>query len=238
VTGASGGIGLAIAMRLARAGAQLTLLDENERKLDTIDRESFGPHCRLLAVPCNLSDSQQIGAAVDTILKEWGGLDVLVNSAGIAFYGSTQAVDVIIYATGHNISFPFLDPHLMDPAGNSVRLYRRAVLPGHNSLFFVGLIQPWGAIMPLAEEQSKWVAELLDSACGLPPRAAMEREIDEHQRKMQRRYVESPRHTIQVDSFQYLDDIRKERNRARRFRTKKTPATTGRSTWQRCPEPT
>lgn len=92
VTGASGGIGRAIAMRLVREGARLALLDENQHKLETIDRESFGPDCRLLTVSCDLCDSHQIRAAVDTILAEWGGLDVLVNSAGIAFYGSTQAM--------------------------------------------------------------------------------------------------------------------------------------------------
>lgn len=146
--------------------------------------------------------------------------------------GSSEAVDVIIYATGYNISFPFLSPTLLNPAGNSVRLYRRVVHPRHNRLFFVGLIQPWGAIMPLAEEQSKWVADLLAGVCGLPPRAAMEREMDKHVRRIQRRYVKSPRHTIQVDYFQYLDDIRKERSRARRFAVMKMPVRRPRSTWR------
>ena len=91
-TGAASRIGLAIAKRLAREGAQLALLDENPHKMETIDRESFGPDCRLLTVSCNLCDSRQIRAAVDTISTEWGGLDVLVNSAGNAFYGSTQAM--------------------------------------------------------------------------------------------------------------------------------------------------
>lgn len=138
--------------------------------------------------------------------------------------GSTEAVDAIIYATGYDVSFPFLAPEILNAEGNVVRLYRRVVHPRHNNLFFVGLVQPWGAVIPLAEEQSKWVADLLEGRCGLPPRPDLEREIDERRNSVQRRYVPSPRHTIQVDFYSYLDELRKERRRAKRFPAIALPA--------------
>ncbi len=124
--------------------------------------------------------------------------------------GSVEPVDEIIYATGYKISFPFLAPELLDPRENEVRLYRHVVhleLPG---LYFIGLIQPLGAIMPLAEQQAIWAAKLLMGECTLPDRQVMERRIDRDLAAMRRRYVTSTRHTIQVDFFPYRDAIRKE----------------------------
>ena len=42
------------------------------------------------------------------------------------------------------------------------------VPPALPNLYFIGLVQPWGAIMPLAELQSQWVADLLQGQAGLP----------------------------------------------------------------------
>lgn len=137
--------------------------------------------------------------------------------------GSREQIDTIIYATGYDIAFPFFSQDLLDTSDNSVRLYKRVVHPVHHNLFFVGLIQPWGAIMPLAEEQSNWVAEMLTGACGLPAEAAMTEEMDAYARKLQKRYASSPRHTIQVDFYAYLDEIRKERRRGRRFPALRLP---------------
>ncbi|MCC9606923.1 NAD(P)-binding domain-containing protein [Blastopirellula sp. JC732] len=137
--------------------------------------------------------------------------------------GSREQVDTIIYATGYDIAFPFLRQDLLDTSDNSVRLYRRVVHPNYHNLFFVGLIQPWGAIMPLAEEQSLWVAEMLAGASGLPAQAVMDQEMDDYARKLQKRYASSPRHTIQVDFYAYLDEIRKERRLGRRYPALRLP---------------
>ena len=130
--------------------------------------------------------------------------------------GSVEAVDEIIYATGYKISFPFLAPEILEPRDNAVRLYRNVVHPARAGLYFIGLIQPLGAIMPLAEVQSSWVAKLLTCECGLPDRKVMERRIDADLAAIQRRYVTSKRHTIQVDYFPYRDLIRKEIREGRR----------------------
>ena len=87
------------------------------------------------------------------------------------------------------------------------------VHPEHAGLYFIGLVQPWGAIMPLAEEQARWVADLLEGKCQLPPKSEMLRVIDRDRAVMRRRYTSSPRHTIQVDFYPYLATLRKERRR-------------------------
>ena len=84
----------------------------------------------------------------------------------------------------------------------------------HPGLYFIGFIQPLGAIMPIAEAQAEWVADLLGGRATLPPPAEMRAEIAEAERKMRKRYVASKRHTIQVDFHPYLREIRRERKRA------------------------
>jgi dimethylaniline monooxygenase (N-oxide forming) len=129
--------------------------------------------------------------------------------------GSVERIDRIVYCTGYKISFPFFDHDLLDPSGdNRIELYRRVVHPDLPGLYFIGLIQPLGAIMPIAELQSEWVADLLEGKVALPGRATMVREIARDQRAMRKRYVTSKRHTIQVDFHPYLRELRSERQAA------------------------
>ena len=82
--------------------------------------------------------------------------------------GSEEEIDLAIYCTGYKISFPFFDPGLISAPDNEIPLYRRVVSPEHPGLFFIGLLQPLGAIMPLAEAQSEWIADVLEGKVGLP----------------------------------------------------------------------
>jgi hypothetical protein len=130
--------------------------------------------------------------------------------------GSREPFDVVIYCTGYRITFPFFDRDVIDPVGNEVRLFHRVVHPDHDSLYFIGLIQPLGAIMPLAELQSHWVAGLLEGEMALPSKRKMDREIDAYQRETRERYVSSPRHTIQVDFHPYIEELKAAMRRGRR----------------------
>ena len=127
--------------------------------------------------------------------------------------GSVEPVDEIVWATGYRIEFPFLDDDLLSVEENRVDLYGRVVPPGRPELYFVGLIQPLGAIMPLAELQARWVAGLLAGDLSLPDEAAMRRWIERDRRAIERRYVASPRHTIQVDFFPYKRFLERELRR-------------------------
>jgi thioredoxin reductase len=128
--------------------------------------------------------------------------------------GSEEEIDLVIYCTGYKISFPFFDEKLISVEGNRLPLYRRVVSVEHPGLYFIGFVQPLGAIMPIAEAQSEWVADLLGGRGTLPPPAEMRAQIASSEAKMRKRYVASKRHTIQVDFHPYLRELRKERRRA------------------------
>ena len=81
VTGASGGIGSAIARGLAAQGARLALSGSNVDKLNAFATELGGDH---VCLPCNLSDTAAVDALVPQAVEALGGkLDILVNNAGV-----------------------------------------------------------------------------------------------------------------------------------------------------------
>jgi dimethylaniline monooxygenase (N-oxide forming) len=129
--------------------------------------------------------------------------------------GTREPVDAIVYCTGYKVSFPFFDPDFLSAPGNELPLFFRVFAPDLPDLFFVGLLQPLGAIMPLAEAQAKWVAEYLCGEYALPDPAGMRAEIEAYRRSVARRYVPSRRHTMQVDFDDYLFALKKEQARGR-----------------------
>ncbi|WP_445192841.1 3-oxoacyl-[acyl-carrier-protein] reductase [Sphingomonas sp. Tas61C01] len=81
VTGASGGIGSAIAQALAAQGARLAVSGSNRDKLEQFRAGLDGDH---VAVPCDLSDGAAVDALVPAAVGALGGrLDILVNNAGV-----------------------------------------------------------------------------------------------------------------------------------------------------------
>jgi dimethylaniline monooxygenase (N-oxide forming) len=129
--------------------------------------------------------------------------------------GTSAEIDTIVWCTGYRISFPFLPGEVMHSEGNHVPLFRRVVHPDAPGLYFIGLVQPLGAIMPIAERQSEWLADLFEGKAALPDTARMKREIEREEAAMRRRYVASTRHTIQVDFEPYMRLLQRERRRRR-----------------------
>ena len=128
--------------------------------------------------------------------------------------GTRVHADVVIYCTGYRITFPFLDDGLIAAPDNRIELFRRVFSPRHPSLAFVGLLQPIGAIMPLAEAQGRLHRRLparrvppARRAGGCTPTSAARTPA------MRKRYVASKRHTIQVDFDRYLYELERERRR-------------------------
>ncbi len=125
--------------------------------------------------------------------------------------GSSVHADLIVYCTGYKVTFPFFDEGFVSAPENDLPLFRRVFHPDHRNLFFIGLLQPLGAIMPLAQAQSEWVADYLAGRYHLPPDAALRKDIRDEREKMFKRYVRSKRHTMQVDFEDYLVALEKER---------------------------
>ncbi|QDX25274.1 3-oxoacyl-[acyl-carrier-protein] reductase [Sphingomonas suaedae] len=80
VTGASGGIGSAIAKALVAQGARLAVSGSNVQKLEAFRAELGGDH---VALACNLSDAAAVDALVPSAVEALGKLDILVNNAGV-----------------------------------------------------------------------------------------------------------------------------------------------------------
>jgi len=124
--------------------------------------------------------------------------------------GSIETVDAIIYATGYHVRFPFFDSGVVPLDGNDLPLFLR-IFPLHRAdLCFVGLAQPVGAVMPLAEAQAKLIARLLSGSYDLPDLAERTRRTERERAEMFARYVPSRRHTMQIDYDEYLASLAEE----------------------------
>jgi NAD(P)-dependent dehydrogenase (short-subunit alcohol dehydrogenase family) len=80
VTGAGAGIGRAIALRLSSEGARVALADLDERTAERVAGEIGGKN---LVRRTNVARAEEVEALVRSVVEEWGGLDVMVNNAGI-----------------------------------------------------------------------------------------------------------------------------------------------------------
>jgi cation diffusion facilitator CzcD-associated flavoprotein CzcO len=135
-----------------------------------------------------------------------------LEGAHVAFGdGTREPVDVIVWCTGYKVSFPFFDPQFLSAPDNDLQLYRHVFRPGIDNLFFVALLQPLGATMPIAEAQGRWIAAYLCGEYALPPQAMMAADIGREREQMTRRYVASKRHTMQVDFDTYMHALQRER---------------------------
>jgi len=121
--------------------------------------------------------------------------------------GSSETVDAIIYATGYQVSFPFFPRGLLALEGNDLPLFLRIFPLDREDLGFVGLAQPVGAVMPLAEAQAKLIAELLSGNYDLPDASERQQRTQRERAEMFARYVPSRRHTMQLDYDEYLASI-------------------------------
>lgn len=83
VTGASQGLGRAIAIELGAAGARVACVARNTAKLEDTVKVITEAGGKAEAIQCDVSDGESINKVVDTVADEWGKLDILVNNAGI-----------------------------------------------------------------------------------------------------------------------------------------------------------
>jgi 3-oxoacyl-[acyl-carrier protein] reductase len=90
VTGAASGIGRAVALALAREGADVYLVDIDDVQLAAAAREAQSFGVRVLTGVCDLTQPSQITATVKSVQTRWGALEILVNNAGVAYYGPTH----------------------------------------------------------------------------------------------------------------------------------------------------
>ena len=122
--------------------------------------------------------------------------------------GSTAQPDLVVFATGYLVRFPFIDPAHLNWQVDRPHLYQHVFSPHHDNLFMAGLIQPDSGQFTLAHWQSVAIAQFLQARQRRPAAAAgfrdvVRREID-HVYSSGARYKNSTRHYYEVAHMDYL----------------------------------
>lgn len=87
ITGGASGLGKAMAMTFARHGHHVSIVDLNEERGQETLAELSALKIDSLYQQCDVRDMQDIESAVATVQKRWGGLDIMINNAGVAAGG-------------------------------------------------------------------------------------------------------------------------------------------------------
>ncbi|HWM30999.1 MAG TPA: NAD(P)-binding domain-containing protein [Methyloceanibacter sp.] len=125
--------------------------------------------------------------------------------------GSEVEADLVMYATGYEISIPFIDNNLIFGPDKRPLLYLNVFHPEHDDLFFVGLIQANGSIWRLADYQSQLVASYLVAQAERHERAAWFNRLKAqgHASMEGGAYVPSERHRLEANYFAYRRQLRR-----------------------------
>ncbi len=127
ITGGSRGLGLAIARQIAAEGGRLALLARDEEELASACRELRTLGGEAFAVPCDLLDRGQSLGAIETVVDRYGGIDVLINNAGIIEVGPLENMRRHDFEKSMNLHFwaPFtlirqVIPHMRRAGGGRI----------------------------------------------------------------------------------------------------------------------
>lgn len=137
ITGAASGIGRATAERLAREGASLFLCDVQEEALQATVKQCQGFGAEADGRSCDVGQAADIVATVDACISHFGGIDVLVNVAGILALERTEttALETWERILRINLTGTFLVcqaalPSLLERGGNIVNISSTSALAG------------------------------------------------------------------------------------------------------------
>ena len=143
ITGAATGIGEALARRFAEEGARLALLDIDATKLEETASALEVSGYDVLPITCDVRDEAQCVAAIDQIIAQWGGVDVLINNAGISHMSPLISTDTAVIRRVMAVNF-FGAVHCTRAALESI-IERRGVLVAISSVAgFAPLIRRTG----------------------------------------------------------------------------------------------
>ncbi|XP_068272900.1 flavin-containing monooxygenase 1 isoform X2 [Nyctibius grandis] len=120
-----------------------------------------------------------------------------------------EPIDMVVFCTGYNVSFPFLEETVVKVENKHASLYKY-IFPTHlqkPTLSVLGLIKPLGAIMPVVEMQARWVTRVFKGLCQLPPRSVMEKEVNEKKKNEVRRFGLSYDEVLKTDCLVYTDEL-------------------------------
>lgn len=128
--------------------------------------------------------------------------------------GKQDDFDVVIFATGYQVSFPFFDKDFIDYSQlTHIPLYRKMMHATLDNLYFIGLFQPQGCIWPLADYQAKIAAKIIAGSLPRPDNLGVKisREIN----ASRSRFRTNVRHALEVDYQKFRKQLKRELNKAK-----------------------
>jgi NADP-dependent 3-hydroxy acid dehydrogenase YdfG len=105
ITGASTGIGRALAIEVARAGARVVLASRNRERLEGLAGEIGGSAAGVLVVPTDVTNLGQVTELIERTLAEWGRIDVLIANAGLYVRGPVSTLTLADFETALDVNF-------------------------------------------------------------------------------------------------------------------------------------
>ncbi|MGW0177179.1 flavin-containing monooxygenase [Rhodococcus sp. NPDC003322] len=124
--------------------------------------------------------------------------------------GSSEPVDVIVWATGYRVNIPFLRERWIGLDPEELPLYKRVFHLEDPSLAFVGLMQSTGAALPVVEAQAKLAAAFFGGHFALPAPAERNRTVVTDLRAATQRWGHDRRPHMRIDFDRYLADVARE----------------------------
>ncbi|KAM8930624.1 dimethylaniline monooxygenase [N-oxide-forming] 2-like [Pelodytes ibericus] len=131
------------------------------------------------------------------------------------FEGKTEVkdLDVVIFATGYSVSFPFLDDSIIKVNDeNKLALYKN-VFPPHlekPTLAFLGVVQPFGSLLSVAEMQSRWATRIFKGTACLPAVCKMEAHIKKREEFNIKSFTKCRNQALQMHFIECMDEVAEE----------------------------
>lgn len=122
--------------------------------------------------------------------------------------GNSIEVDSIIYSTGYQTDFPFLDPGLLKVEDNHIPLFQRVFIPEMNNIAFIGLFQAvtWG-FLDMMERQANMVAEYFAGTYRLPTAEEQQDSIRREQKVIKREFLSTLRNNYEMHGPTYMHEL-------------------------------
>lgn len=158
VTGAGGGIGRAVALAFADAGANLALFDRNAQTCSETGAEVEKRGARVLALSCDIAEEASVAAASAATREAFGGCDVLVNNAGILRPGGLDALSTAdweamlkVNLTGYFLTSRTFGAAMLEKASGAI--VHIASIAAHEPQPFSGAYSPGKAAVSMLSRQ-------------------------------------------------------------------------------------
>jgi len=105
VTGAASGIGAAICYKFSREGARIGLLDMDEKRVRFAADKLKAAGADAMGIPCDVVNEGECTAAIKEVIQRYGGIDVLVNNAGITQRSAFVDTKISVYRRVMDVNF-------------------------------------------------------------------------------------------------------------------------------------